>query len=75
MLEAEQKAKELVDKFSTVGLQQRDEGIECALICVNEIIKTTPLEKDYEEHDRGREVWYYDKTEFWQEVKANIEKQ
>jgi hypothetical protein len=33
-----EKAKELVDKFSTVGLQQRNEGIACALIAVDEII-------------------------------------
>jgi len=33
-----EKAKELVDKFSTVGLQQREEGKECALIAVDEMI-------------------------------------
>ena len=33
-----QKAKELVDKFSLVGLQQRNEGIPCALIAVDEMI-------------------------------------
>lgn len=33
------KAKELVDKFTLVGLQQRNEGIQCALICVDEIVK------------------------------------
>ena len=33
------KAKQLVDKFTTVGLQQRNEGIQCALICVDEIVK------------------------------------
>jgi hypothetical protein len=32
------KAKELVDKFSVVGLQQRNEGVACALIAVDEII-------------------------------------
>jgi len=32
------KAKELVDKFTVVGLQQRNEGIQCALIAVDEII-------------------------------------
>lgn len=31
---AKEKARELVDKFSTVGLQQRNEGIACALIAV-----------------------------------------
>ena len=33
-----EKAIELVDKFSIVGLQQRNEGISCALIFVNEIL-------------------------------------
>jgi len=28
------KAKELVDKFTVVGLQQRNEGIQCALIAL-----------------------------------------
>jgi hypothetical protein len=34
-----EKAKELVDKFTVVGLQQRDEGYQCALIAVDEILK------------------------------------
>ena len=33
-----QKAKELIDKFSLVGLQQRNEGVACALIAVDEMI-------------------------------------
>ncbi len=32
------KAKELVDKFSVVGLQQRNEGIACALIMCDELL-------------------------------------
>lgn len=35
----QEKAEELVDKFSLVGLQQRNEGLACALICVEEIIE------------------------------------
>lgn len=35
----EEKANELVEKFSLVGLQQRNEGLACALICVDEIIE------------------------------------
>jgi hypothetical protein len=35
----QEKAKELVEKFSLVGLQQRNEGLACALICVDEIIE------------------------------------
>jgi len=35
----QEKANELVDKFTVVGLQQRNEGLACALICVDEIIE------------------------------------
>ncbi len=35
-----EKAEELVEKFSIVGLQQRNEGIACALIAVDEILKS-----------------------------------
>jgi hypothetical protein len=52
------KAKELVDKFSTVGLQQRNEGIQCALIAVDEIIKA--VEGKYDD--------------YWIEVKEEINK-
>lgn len=34
-----EKAKELVNIFDGVGLQQRNEAIACALICVDEIVK------------------------------------
>jgi hypothetical protein len=34
-----EKAEQLVDKFTLVGLQQRNEGIQCALICVDEMIE------------------------------------
>jgi hypothetical protein len=34
-----EKAKELVDKFTVVGLQQRNEGIQCAIIAVDEMLK------------------------------------
>jgi hypothetical protein len=52
------KAKELVDKFSLVGLQQRNEGIQCALIAVDEIIESY------------KNSW----LTYWQEVKTEIEK-
>lgn len=38
-----EKAIELVTKFESVGLQRRDEGISCALICVDEMINITPM--------------------------------
>jgi hypothetical protein len=34
-----EKAEQLVDKFTLVGLQQRNEGIQCALICVDEMME------------------------------------
>lgn len=55
------KAKELVDKFTVVGLQQRNEGIACALITIDEMLK----------------VGYYsdDKIyDYLHEVKQEIEK-
>jgi hypothetical protein len=62
MSSAKQKAKEMVDKFTVVGLQQRNEGIQCALIAVESIIdnienKETPNLK----------MWY------WEAVKKEIE--
>jgi hypothetical protein len=39
MIPPQEKAIELVNKFSTVGLQQREEGIACAIMAVNEIIE------------------------------------
>jgi hypothetical protein len=56
------KAIELVNKFSTVGLQQREEGIACALIAVDEIlIVITECETEYFDN-------------YWQEVKQEIQK-
>jgi hypothetical protein len=53
-----EKAKELVDKFTLVGLQQRNEGIQCALIAVDEILHTCVESMIY----------------YWNEVKTEIEK-
>ena len=38
-MNAKNKAKQLINKFSAVGLQQRNEGIACALIAVNQMLK------------------------------------
>ena len=51
------KAKELVDKFSTVGLQQRNEGVQCALIMCDEILQAC----------------HWEQTGFWMSVKQEIE--
>jgi hypothetical protein len=60
-MKAKDKAKELVDKFTVVGLQQRNEGIQCALIAIDEILS------EYWSHNTGRRDW-------WKQVKQEIEK-
>ncbi len=55
------KAKELVDKFTVVGLQQRNEGVACALIAVDEIISVIDPET------------FLMSWLFWKEVKKEIE--
>jgi hypothetical protein len=57
-----EKAKELVDKFTVIGLQQRNEGIQCALICVAEMLKVAWFIPDGEIY------------EFLLKVKEEIEK-
>lgn len=58
-----EKAKELVDRFSTVGLQQRNEGLACAEIAAEEMINmTAPYITLLSEHI------------YWIEVKKEIEK-
>jgi hypothetical protein len=55
------KAKELVDKFTVVGLQQRNEGVACALIAVDEIISVIDPET------------FLMSWLFWKQVKKEIE--
>ena len=55
------KAKELVDKFTVVGLQQRNEEIQCAVIAVDMIISVIDPETNFK-------TWL-----FWKEVKKEIE--
>jgi hypothetical protein len=59
------KAKELVDKFTVVGLQQRNEGIQCALIAVDEILSMGIMSHSGD--------WEMAKS-YWIEVKQEIEK-
>jgi hypothetical protein len=58
----EEKAKDLVDKFTVVGLQQRNEGIQCAIIAVAEMLKVAWFIPDGEIY------------EFLLKVKEEIEK-
>lgn len=58
-----EKAITLVNKFSTVGLQQRNEGLACALIAVTEIINAIAF--DFENPSEN--------TIYWLKVKQEIE--
>ena len=72
-MEPKEKAKELVDKFTLVGLQQRNEGIQCALILVDERLK----ELDFTHIGYGKgiiEGYQRTKVKYWKEVKNEIEK-
>ena len=60
-------AKEMVDKFSTIGLQQRNEGIQCALIAVKYIIMANP-------HSNPFNTTGYSSMTYWYEVQEEIEK-
>lgn len=51
-----EKAIELVDKFSIVGLQQRNEGIQCAFIAVDEMLKVAYFLADHKIYDYLHEV-------------------
>ena len=54
-----EKALQLVEQFSLVGLQQREEGIACALIAVEEILNS--------------HLFDLDEKQYWQQVKTEIE--
>jgi hypothetical protein len=76
----QEKAIELVDMFSVVGLQQRNEGIQCALIAVEEIIYAYPHTYDMEKDSTksGEDIYIImnvrSNIEYWNEVKKEIEK-
>ena len=73
-----EKAKELLWKYMPLinGWEDQaktDLAKKLALVCVDEILGTKPLEKDYEDHGhRGRETWYNDKTDYWLSVKHEL---
>lgn len=56
-----EKAKELVNQFLKTGMMIR-QAKQCALICVDEIMKASEVFDDYRRSE----------TEFWQGVKEEI---
>lgn len=64
---AKDKAEELLNKFLNPRMVVNIYcAKECALICVDEIIKETKL------HDLT--IFHHSRTGYWQEVKSEIEK-
>ena len=77
-MKPEEKARELVERFldyadwdcegiKHIGMQNSK---QCALICVEEILKCKFTVNDW----RGNEPPEYHKTDYWQQVKQEIEK-
>ena len=74
-----EKANELVLKFAFKGAQHEGEAKQCALIAVDEIIKSRPLEPnnaDWDDCGATHKYWYDAQKEealkFWEEVKKEI---
>lgn len=61
-----EKAKELFDKYLEVALLYSYEAKLCALIAVDELIKSTPTFDNKNFFDEGA-------SEYWEEVKKEIE--
>ena len=70
-----EKAKELIKKMhienDLIFVMSKVQAKQCALIAVDEIIKSNPC---YEDSDRGGNFQWNDNTYYWQEVKKEIEK-
>ena len=70
-MNAKEKAIELVDRYSELGIGHPTSLLlakQCALIAVDEIIEALPCREEY-----GGEWKLIDNTEYWQEVKQEIE--
>ena len=80
ILTAKEKAEELVYKFMDTRISWKQSKL-CALIAVDEIINSSPLEPNFADWDDcgGEHRYFYDaqKTHalhFWNDVKKEIEK-
>lgn len=66
-----EKAIELV---SSMDFSNYDKAKQCALICVDEIINSNPMQQDSEDTGRGIQYWYFSDIKYWEEVKQEINK-
>lgn len=76
-----EKAIELIEKFAIITDDYHRPSKQCALIAVDEIINSIPLEPtdvDWDDSGGTHQYWYESRQEkamiFWQEVKQEIEK-
>lgn len=60
----QEKAKELVDLFTVVGLQQRNEGVQCSILCVDQILQVVSSKSV------SSEFWIM----YYEQVKQEIER-
>lgn len=63
-MNAQDKAKALVDQFTIVGLQQRNEGIQCAILCVDKTLEVLSSKSV------SNEFWIM----YYEQVKEEIKK-
>ena len=70
-MKQKEKAQELISKFIKHCQEcDKSEAIQCALIAVDEILNSIPCYEDY-----GGDGWILiDNSEYWKEVKKEIEK-
>jgi hypothetical protein len=69
-----EEAKELVDKFTVVGLQQREEGYQCALIAVDTILDFIKFNVVPYTYDKDSMKAVIDNKQHYIKVKKEIEK-
>ena len=79
MKKAEQKANKLIERFSPYcygndydnGAETEENAKQCALICVEEVIQSMPLEP-HTTKTLDYNIAYSEALKFWQEVKQII---
>ena len=72
-----EKAKELVSKMKEQFFMEHDnvkilKAKQCALICVDEIIKSSPTEPTDDRYNADDSIFFA--KEYWQEAKQELEK-
>jgi len=76
-MDSKEKAIELIERFADLSRNNKTSILtsfqydkQCALICVNEVIKSNPTVIKEQLHG-ANQVW--NSTNYWQEVKTEIE--